>query len=266
MKSEARVLIIDDDPFARHWMALILARDWRTRILGEISHLDQIPNFYAERKLKSTQPNVILLDADLVASERNSKQIWEQLACLPGAPLVLLIGREANPALAQTTPFLHFCGYILKAEINYALAWAIAFASEQTWVITPGLHSFYVRPDQTHPVIEMDGRKPVHKLTNGEAEAARMALIFSMERKEISDEFKITTEWVYELVSEIYNKLGMEEILNGEVDPADYLGQHFTQVPRFREVLKSISGPKKKKKDLETLAFHILTMPNIEAF
>jgi DNA-binding NtrC family response regulator len=28
MYKEARVLIVEDDPYARNWMALILARDW----------------------------------------------------------------------------------------------------------------------------------------------------------------------------------------------------------------------------------------------
>ena len=34
-KTEFQIAIVEDDPFARNWMALLAARDWRTRLAGE---------------------------------------------------------------------------------------------------------------------------------------------------------------------------------------------------------------------------------------
>jgi hypothetical protein len=187
---------------------------------------------------------------------------------LPGKPLVMLIGRSAGEIAAlhsaeiRQTDFPGFCGFILKNEIRYALGWAIALADEQQWIITPGLET-YVRGLARLPhTLVLDGRKTVHDLTEHEAEVARLALIFSMERRELSDEIKITADWSYGLVSAIYRKLGMEEILSGEVDPQEYLGRQFAENPRFKEMLKQ-SVKMRKKNDLETLAFHILCMPEI---
>ena len=36
MPKDIRVLIVEDDPYARDMMSLGLTRDWRTRVVGEV--------------------------------------------------------------------------------------------------------------------------------------------------------------------------------------------------------------------------------------
>jgi DNA-binding NarL/FixJ family response regulator len=258
MKKEARVLIVDDDPFAENWMALLLARDWRTRVVSETTSLE---GMLAVLNTGEEKPNFVLLNADLLAGVQD----WGKLATLAApliAPLpVLLVGKNAEKA-TRINPFPGFCGFILKGEIRHALSWAVALAEPEQWVITPGIEPHLRLPEKPTRVLELDGRKSIHNLTEHEAEVARMALIFSMERRELSDEIKISEDWSYGLVSSIYHKLGLEEILSGEVSPEDYLGKAFAENPRFQEVLR-LAGRSRKKNDLETLAFHILCMPEI---
>ncbi len=258
MKKEARVLIVEDDPFAENWMALLVARDWRTRVVGEANSLE---GMLSRLNSGEEKPNFVLLNIDLLMGIRE----WGKLAPLAApliAPLpVLLVGKTGESA-AHIDPFPGFCGYILKSEIRHAIGWAVALAEPEQWVITPGVEPYLRRPARSTRVLVFDGRKPVHDLTEHEAEVARMALIFSMERRELSDEFKISEDWSYGLVSSIYHKLGLEEILSGEVDPAEYLGKAFAENQRFQETLRQASRSRKKN-DLETLAFHILCMPEI---
>ncbi len=258
MKKEARVLIVDDDPFAENWMALLLARDWRTRVVSETTSLE---GMLAVLNTGEEKPNFVLFNVDLLAST----QEWGRLASLAApliAPLpVLLVGKTAEKA-ARIDPFPGFCGYILKSEIRYALSWAVALAEPEQWIITPGIEGHIRLPGKPTRVLVFDGRKSIHNLTEHEAEVARMALIFSMERRELSDEIKISEDWSYGLVSSIYHKLGLEEILSGELSPTEYLGKAFAENPRFQEVLRQASRSRKKN-DLETLAFHILCMPEI---
>jgi hypothetical protein len=96
-----------------------------------------------------------------------------------------------------------------------------------------------------------------------EAEVARLALIFSMERREIADEINITTDWSYGLVSAIYKKLGAEEILSGEVKPEEYLGDHPLILKYFQQIISQV-GTSHKHRDMKTLAFHILTVPEVQ--
>jgi hypothetical protein len=213
------------------------------------------------------KPNFVLLNVDLLAGIKE----WGKLAPLAApliAPLPVLLVGKSGESVARIDPFPGFCGYILKSEIRHAIGWAVALAEPEQWVITPGVEPYLHRRDADRRraiptrVLVFDGRKPVHDLTEHEAEVARMALIFSMERRELSDEFKISEDWSYGLVSSIYHKLGLEEILSGEVDPAEYLGRAFAENPRFQETLRQASRSRKKN-DLETLAFHILCMPEI---
>ena len=39
MAKDIQVLIIEDDPYARDLMTLLLTRDWRTHVIGEIADL-----------------------------------------------------------------------------------------------------------------------------------------------------------------------------------------------------------------------------------
>jgi DNA-binding NarL/FixJ family response regulator len=258
MKKEARVLIVDDDLFAQNWMALLLARDWRTRVLCEASSLE---GMLAQLNTQEEKPNFVLLNVDLLAGVKEWG-ILAQLAAPLIAPLpVLLVGKKAELA-SQIKPFPGLCGYILKSEIRHALTWAVAFSDPENWVVTPGVVPHLHRPEKTTHIMVMDGRKSIHDLTEHEAEVARMALIFSMERRELSDEIKISEDWSYGLVSSIYRKLGLEEILTGEVSAAEYLGKAFAENRRFQEMLQQ-AVRSRKKNDLETLAFHILCMPEI---
>lgn len=40
MPKDIRVMIIEPFDFSRHWMALLLARDWRTRVVGEMGKIE----------------------------------------------------------------------------------------------------------------------------------------------------------------------------------------------------------------------------------
>ena len=45
MAKDIQVLIIEDDPYARDLMALLLTRDWRTRVIGEIANEHELRDF-----------------------------------------------------------------------------------------------------------------------------------------------------------------------------------------------------------------------------
>jgi hypothetical protein len=39
MQKELNVIIVEDDPYARDFMSMLLRRDWRTQVVGEFSSL-----------------------------------------------------------------------------------------------------------------------------------------------------------------------------------------------------------------------------------
>jgi hypothetical protein len=283
MKKEARVLIVEDDPFAQNWIALLLARDWRTRSVGKVDSLEAMRGFFAS---PAEMPNCVVINAELLGGEpatgaqsaagqpANGQPATGQpvasqsaafLSGLPGGPLIILIGRTVPASLPSYLPFPGFGGFLIRNEIGDGLSWAVALADTGQWVITPGMAPLAraLRPSGQPPakILVLDGRESIHNLTEHEAEVARMALIYSMERRELSDELKITPDWSYGLVSTIYQKLGMDEILSGEIDAEEFLGKSFTETRRFKETVRQAQNA--RRNDLESLAFHIFTMPEI---
>lgn len=258
MSRSIHVVIVEPDFFARNWMALILARDWRTRVVGEVENLRELEALLGKG---TERVDVILVNSDSNGQQLPVNRLHEIAA--PRFPQARIVWTSTAPqeGVLRAALAAGHAGYLLKSEVRFSLAWALVFALER-FVLTPGLYRLAASELPAGAAV-LDGRKNINRLTEHEAEVARMALIFSMERRDLSDEMGISKDWSYGLVSGLYHKLGLEEILKKEVDPEAYLGSHALINAHLKEILEMM-GSSPKARDMETLAFHLLTMPEIE--
>jgi len=261
-KTEFQIAIIEDDPFARNWMALLAARDWRMRLAGEFDEpLKIIPLLHK----KASYIDLILLDTDIPGGEDWIPEILGSISGLPHPPAILCSGIRANPNVLSRLSHPCFVGYILKNEIGFSLAWAIDIAMTGKWVTTEGVRSLAsaMRFPIPRPCTVLDGRKTLQStLSKRQADISRLAFLFSMERKELADELGIVEDWSYGLVSQIYEQLGVKDILSDD----EALKSYFSDQPLILshiEKIRSEGQGKAKAHDLETLAFHIITMPEM---
>jgi DNA-binding NarL/FixJ family response regulator len=261
-KTEFRIAIVEDDPFSRNWMALIAARDWRTRVAGEFDEpLKIIPLLHKQ----ASYVDLILMDTDIPGGEDWIPEILGAISGLAHPPAILCTGIRPNPEVLVHLAHPCFVGYVLKNEINFSLAWAIDIAMTGKWVITEGVRSLAsaMRFPIPHPCVVMDGRKTLQStLSRHQAEVSRLAFLFSMERKELADELGIVEDWSYGLVSQIYEQLGVKDILNDDEE----LKSYFADQPLILAHIEKIRAEGKgsvKAHDLETLAFHIITLPEM---
>ncbi len=261
-KTEFQIAIVEDDPFARNWMALLAARDWRTRLAGEFDEpLKLIPYL----RQKASPPDLVLLDTEIPGGKDWISEILEVVAGLEHAPAILCTGIQANPDVLGRLDHPCFAGYVLKDEINFSLAWAIDLALTGKWVITESVRSLAsaIRFSLPHPCMMLDGRKTLQStLSRHQAEVSRLAFLFSMERRELADELGIVEDWSYGLVSQIYEHLGVKDILSD----TEALQSYFGDQPLILAHIQKIKAEGKnsfKAHDLETLAFHIITMPEM---
>ncbi len=261
-KTEFLIAIVEDDPFARSWMALLAARDWRTRLAGEF---DQPVKIIPLLRDLPEHIDLVLLDTDLPGGEDWIPQILAAISGLKHPPAILCTGVRASPDVLAHLTHPSFVGYILKNEINYSLAWAIDAAMSGKWVATEGVRSLAasMRFPLPHPCMLLDGRKTLQStLSKHQAEVSRLAFLFSMERRELADELGIVEDWGYGLVSQVYEQLGVKDILNDD----EYLESYFGNQPLILshvQKIRSSGNSKVKAHDLETLAFHIITMPEM---
>ncbi len=263
-KSEFQIIILEDDPFARNWMALLAARDWRTRLAGEFDQpLKIIPLLH-----QTASPlDLVLMDTDIPGGEDWMPQILGAVSGMKHPPAILCTGIRANPDILGRMTHPSFVGYILKDEINYSLAWAVDIALSGKWVVTEGVRSLAssMRFPLPRPCVVLDGRKTLQStLSKHQADVSRLAFLFSMERRELADELGIVEDWGYGLVSQVYEQLGVKDILTDE----EILKSYFDEQPLILAHIQKIRQTGKatvKAHDLETLAFHMITMPEMVA-
>jgi DNA-binding NarL/FixJ family response regulator len=261
MLRDIHVVIVEDDPFAREWMVRIVARDWRTRVRADLHDPSKLLSVL---KKKSSRVDLILLDTDISAGETwisSIKEIMEKaeryvrIICTGNKPRELVLNQLDHPS---------FVGYLIKEEILYSLAWAIAFVLDGYWVITDSVldikSSKFLIPK---PYVVLDGRKPIPYLTEKEVKIARLALLFSMERGELADELKIGEDWGYQLISKLYKRLKVKDIFSDENLRLDYFGRSKLIMSLLEDIREKSEGSNKLKY-METLAFHMVTMPKSE--
>jgi DNA-binding NarL/FixJ family response regulator len=261
-KNEFQIAIVEDDPFARNWMALLAARDWRTRLAGDFDDpLKLVPLL----QQKASKVDLVLMDTDIPGGEDWIPEILGAVVGKPHPPAILCTGIKPNPVVLARLSHPCFAGYILKAEISFSLAWAIEAAMSGKWVITESVRSLAAEMGfpLPHPCMVMDGRKTLQStLSKHQAEVSRLAFLFSMERKELADELGIVEDWSYGLVSQIYEQLGVKDILNDEEVLTSYFAHQPLILAHVEKIRKEGKGSAKAR-DLETLAFHIITLPEM---
>jgi DNA-binding NarL/FixJ family response regulator len=276
MAKEISVVLVEDDFYARHWMEMLLRRDWRTRVIGEVNSAANLSDKLQDLSQHHERIDLVLIDTDIPHDQNWLSDVLRSMAKNSPQTTILFTGVGPNIQIARMLAQSNFAGYVLKDEIRYALAWAVSLAVEKRIVVTPGICD---RIDRSNPLppgtLILNGCNPIANFSERDAEAARLAFMFSMERRDLADELQISEEYSYGLVSALYEKMGLNDVLKGEAEPEQYFGNHpavKTHLRQAFETLKRVESRKgttakstsKKIKDKETLAFHLLTLPDID--
>ncbi len=262
MKKDIRVLIVEDDAYARDLMALLLTRDWRTQVVGEVGRVDELETYIRELQ---GPVDLIILDTENPRGPNWPFDLTEKLRGLPRSPVILYTATRADAEIVARLTRIGFGGYVLKGEIHYGLATAARLAYMGETVVTPGVLQVVPRRVLAPGTIVLDGRKLGTELTDRESELVRLGIIFNLALRDISDELVLSSGWVSEIVSTIYKKLGMREILTGET-PLEVVFEDEAILSRSRQILargqkQGGQATLRKAPWMATLAFHLLTQP-----
>lgn len=265
MSKDIHVLLIEDDLYARDLMSMLLTRDWRTRVVGEVGTESEVRRFFKE---SNQRIGAIVLDTEVPGDMDWPFRVIEYAQEAGHQPAILCTATQAHTETLKQLVNSKFNGYLLKREMGYGLAAALALAVNQSkWVTTRGVYQLALRERVQLPenIISIDGTKPVAALTPREAEIARLAILFNHPHRDLSDELVIRADQVSKHVSSVYTKLGLDEIMSGEISPEAFF-QDPTVLRHFQGILKRVGGAKSVRKtaDMATLAFHLLTIPEIK--
>jgi DNA-binding NarL/FixJ family response regulator len=267
MAKDIQVLIIEDDPYARDLMTLLLTRDWRTHVVGEIQDQHELHDFFTE-----IHPpiDVVIVDTEIPGEPDIPFLLTEILSQLPQKPSILYTATRADGRILDRLVQIGFGGYVIKKELIYALGSAVAAVARGDCVITPGVHAIASRYAICREAQIYQGSRIEDIFTRRESELVRLALIFNLSIRDMADELVLSPEWVSEVVSGIYKKLGLREILAGEVSLEDYFSDPAV-LERCCEITqrtqkKLADGRLRKAPWMSTLAFHLLTCPRVNEY
>lgn len=264
MPKDIHLILIEDDTYARDLMNMLLTRDWRTRIVGEAGSEADVKSLLEQPFYRV---DALVLDTEFPGDRTWPLRVIQIAKTNEQPPCILCTGTQASPEFLRAAVEEGLGGYVIKKEIRYSLAAAVSQAAKMNkFVITKSVLRMALRQRITLPdhTVLLDGTKPVADLTPRESEIARLAILFNHPHRDLSDELLIRSDQVSKHVSSVYKKLGLEEILNGEIEPEIYF-QDKVVLQHFRQILTRVAVSKSRRKtaDMATLAFHLLTQPEI---
>jgi len=258
LKRDILVALYSEDAYVLDWMSLLVVRDWRTRVVAEASGPTELAQNLNQSHL---MVDGLVLDLDNVS---DLGYVGETLSEFSHEVKVIGLCTKRQPDFFKFMPECAIAGLLYKQEIKTSLGWSITFAAEGKPVYTPlGLEdawkaNFFVPRER---LVLRSRSYP--GLTDRQAEIARLAIIFSIGRRDLADELKISDQWGYGVVSELYDHLGLGDLLDEGQDFNSIMENDPVIKAHIDEILADL-GTSKKARDLETLAFHLLTMPVIE--
>jgi hypothetical protein len=260
MAKDILVSILSDDLFSLNWMSMLIVRDWRTRVFTEGGLINPVD---AGEVDSIKYVDVVLADLDSFAQNTNCFSNLNQYLVENPSIIVLGVGSRIEPIFFQRIPNVNIGGYLIKSEISSSLGWAVSFANEGSLVFTPGAHqAAFAQGYNSEKPVKVVNSRIYPGMTDRQSEIARLAIIFSVGRRDLADELKISDQWSYGVVSELYEKLGLNELAQDKEAIIAYLEDDPMIRSHMNEILAEL-GTSRKARDLETLAFHILTLPEI---
>lgn len=250
-----RVLVLEDDPYARDMICLLLRRDWRTCVVAEIEHPSQL-----RKAIKTKKPHVIVADLDMPAHSNWLSSLFRKLENIENKPKLL--------CLSLVSPELHSSsikpdlinGYLIKQEIHYSLAWAVVDLMAGNWVCTLGSEIWSAKAASISktPVLVMQGAENILGLTPRQTEIAMLGILYNLSRRDLADELQRSEHLIYKYVHLAYKELGIE-------NDSEHIEQLFKEdelvLSHIRKALSTDRDSLRKIRDKDTIAFHILTSP-----
>lgn len=259
-----QVVILSEDIFSRNWMAQLIMRDWRTQVMGEAATLADLQDLLKGSSARYI--DVLIVDVDNTESDLLS--ICDMVNSLSPDLMVILISKRADPDLLTWVHEPYIGGYLVKEEVEISLAWAVVKVVQGFLVLSKSVESLAIsnRLSFDKDCIVLDGIEAGEYLSPAENRKARLAFVVSMSRGNLADELILSPNSSMTLVSNLYNQIGMNDLLNGD----DWIQFKIEENTLILSHLEKGNGGKKYKTDKhtakETLAYHIYTKPKIHPY
>jgi DNA-binding NarL/FixJ family response regulator len=264
-----RVVVFEDDPYAKDLILKLLSRDWRTRVAGEFDSISQ-DAFRQFLSKPANKVDTIILDTEVPKNPKLPLDIFKVVQSLPEPPRLIFICTVPTPKYWNDVllEYDFFGGYLVKQEMLYALGSVVALAAQGYAVTTESVALIQPPVRADHKIAIVDGSQAIQNFTPREKEILRLGIIYNQSQRDMQDELVLSRDWISEVLSSVYEKLQIKEILAGEIP----LDTYFTNAVVLSRAQSIIDQHKDKTGGVNlrhapwiaTLAFHLLTIPVVQ--
>jgi DNA-binding NarL/FixJ family response regulator len=269
MSAINRVVVFEDDPYAKDLLIKLLSRDWRTRVVGDFDSLSQ--NRFRDFLSKPvTKIDTVILDTEVPNNPSWPLDVVELFRSMEDPPKLILICTLPTPKYWNDVllGFDFYGGYLLKQEVRYALGKTVSLVGQGYVVATESVIQMQPSVSLRKDIAIVDGAQMIHTFTPREKEILRLGIIYNQSQRDIEDELVLSRDWISEVFSSIYQKLQLKEIISGEFPLESYFSDEavLSRAQRVLDECKDKGGEVNLRHApwIATLAFHLLTIPVIQ--
>ena len=213
------VAVLDTDFYALQAITSYLALDRRTRVIHTAESQAQL-FAYLMSAAEAELPDVILLDADHVGSSEALAGLLGRLREVDPAAVILCLAQSVDPDLLLAAARAGARGYLLKQDLRLQISWAIIFALEHDFVITPGVHgaALDLFDGRLFRATVLPAPRQYPELTDRIREAIRLCVVEGMPAQLAADEMGISPHTVRSYIKEGYRILESYDDLEFPLD------------------------------------------------
>lgn len=203
-----KVVILDTDYYAMHAINGYLAWDRRTRVTYMTTDLDEFWRYLREMPVAEL-PDIFIMDADHLGEiDHVEKQLKDLGDFAPGG-MIICLSQTNSPRLIETVAEAGARAFLLKHEVGMQIAWAVVYALNREFVVTPGVARM-VKDSRIQRVYEADvlpEQRQYPEMTDRIRQAIRLCVIEGMPAHLAADEMGISLHTIRGYIKEGYRIL-----------------------------------------------------------
>jgi DNA-binding NarL/FixJ family response regulator len=203
-----KVLLMDSDYYALQAINSYLAWDRRTRVVCMNESLEDMWRFI-DRAPSAEHPDVIVLDANHLGGTSGLRAVVDRLHHRVPRAMIIFLAQTPEPALVEAASETGARGFLLKGEVRLQIAWAIVFALDHDFIITPGVAKAaesVFSPRLQHATL-LPRRREYPELTDRIRQAIELCVVKGMPAHLAADEMGISLHTIRSYIKEGYRIL-----------------------------------------------------------
>lgn len=209
---DVTVFVLERDIYACQAIVSYLSWDRRTRVIGRGNTLGEMIAWLDDDDWRMT-PDAIIVDTNLGPSETGLDKIVSSIRQRLPNSSVICLAHQPDPFLAIVAARSGSRGYLVRTEVGVALASAVCFTLQHSFVVTQDVISALAEQTEECPItVEGLPRRRKHPhLTQRLEQALSLCVIEGLPAEVAAEEMGVSTSTVRSYIKEVYRILEAED-------------------------------------------------------